>query len=257
MLLGDYGTEVVKSRAAPGGDPARALAGFAVWNRNKQSVVADSYASTGDGGSPRYWRAPTCASTPTRRPVDGLPTPIRSSAPAHAAVHRGWDALGRWGGVARAAGGDRGAVKPPVVVRRRAGAPGVPVAPVRAGVWAAACAVAALVERQRSGLGQTVTVAGIHGALACSPSTFALDPALPPTPTNVGAGGRHPTYRTFRCKDGEWLFMAALTPSSRPTRSRFSASVTCSPTRGSAACRPGSFCPENRGWVRSGWPACS
>ena len=40
MLLGDYGAEVVKVEP-PDGDPARALAGFAVWNRNKQSVVVD------------------------------------------------------------------------------------------------------------------------------------------------------------------------------------------------------------------------
>src|SRR5439155_26549694 len=40
MLLGDYGADVVKVEP-PGGDPARALAGFAVWNRNKQGVVVD------------------------------------------------------------------------------------------------------------------------------------------------------------------------------------------------------------------------
>src|SRR5262249_2004247 len=40
MLLGDYGAEVVKVEP-PGGDPARALAGFAAWNRNKQGVVVD------------------------------------------------------------------------------------------------------------------------------------------------------------------------------------------------------------------------
>src|SRR5919201_4731374 len=40
MLLGDYGAEVVKVEP-PSGDPARALAGFAVWNRNKQSVGVD------------------------------------------------------------------------------------------------------------------------------------------------------------------------------------------------------------------------
>src|SRR5438132_129068 len=40
MLLGDYGAEVVKVEP-PAGDPARALPGFAVWNRNKQSIVVD------------------------------------------------------------------------------------------------------------------------------------------------------------------------------------------------------------------------
>src|SRR5215207_6938707 len=46
MLLGDYGAEVVKVEP-PDGDPARALAGFAVWNRNKQSIVVDQCTEAG------------------------------------------------------------------------------------------------------------------------------------------------------------------------------------------------------------------
>src|SRR5919201_289958 len=46
MLLGDYGAEVVKVEP-PRVDPARALAGFAVWKRNKQSVVVDPCSSRG------------------------------------------------------------------------------------------------------------------------------------------------------------------------------------------------------------------
>src|SRR5213593_2610825 len=40
MLLADFGADVVKVEP-PEGDPARALPGFAVWNRNKRSVVID------------------------------------------------------------------------------------------------------------------------------------------------------------------------------------------------------------------------
>src|SRR2546423_6646219 len=40
MLLADFGAEVVKVEP-PGGDPARAEPGFAVWNRNKRSIVLD------------------------------------------------------------------------------------------------------------------------------------------------------------------------------------------------------------------------
>src|SRR5215211_6144971 len=46
MLLADYGAEVVKVEP-PAGDPARALAGFAVWNRNKQSVALDPCTEAG------------------------------------------------------------------------------------------------------------------------------------------------------------------------------------------------------------------
>src|SRR5262249_15874490 len=45
MLLADYGAEVVKVEP-PGGDPARAGAGFAVWNRGKESVVVDPQTPT-------------------------------------------------------------------------------------------------------------------------------------------------------------------------------------------------------------------
>src|SRR3982074_2581490 len=40
MLLADFGADVVKIEP-PDGDPARALPGFAMWNRNKRSVVLD------------------------------------------------------------------------------------------------------------------------------------------------------------------------------------------------------------------------
>src|SRR5439155_8892856 len=46
MLLGDFGAEVVKVEP-PGGDPARQIPGFAMWNRNKQSVVLDRRSDAG------------------------------------------------------------------------------------------------------------------------------------------------------------------------------------------------------------------
>ncbi|HUP85423.1 MAG TPA: CoA transferase [Acidimicrobiales bacterium] len=83
------------------------------------------------------------------------------------------------------------------------------------GVWATACAVAALVERESSGLGQAVIVGGMHGALVASGAAFNFDPTAPdpaPGPRPGGSGGAVPFYRTYQCGDGEWLFLAALTP---------------------------------------------
>src|SRR3979411_828792 len=40
MLLADFGADVLKIEP-PEGDPARTLPGFAVWNRNKRSIVVD------------------------------------------------------------------------------------------------------------------------------------------------------------------------------------------------------------------------
>ena len=93
-----------------------------------------------------------------------------------------------------------------------------PVLTTIQGVWAAACAVAALIERERSGHGQTVTVSGEHGAMVAAGAglTFTRDAivaqAEQPRSRPGGAGGSVPFYRTYRCADGEWLFFAALTP---------------------------------------------
>jgi crotonobetainyl-CoA:carnitine CoA-transferase CaiB-like acyl-CoA transferase len=46
MLLADQGAEVIKVER-PGGDPARAQAAFATWNRGKRSVVLDLQSSDG------------------------------------------------------------------------------------------------------------------------------------------------------------------------------------------------------------------
>ena len=40
MFMADFGAEVVKVEP-PGGDTARCMAGFAVWNRNKRGIVVD------------------------------------------------------------------------------------------------------------------------------------------------------------------------------------------------------------------------
>src|SRR4051812_33791206 len=48
MLLADFGADVVKVERAAG-DPARALPGFVVWNRNKRGIVADL--SSADGSA--------------------------------------------------------------------------------------------------------------------------------------------------------------------------------------------------------------
>src|SRR5205823_8194442 len=46
MLLADYGADVVKVEP-PSGDPARALPGFAVWNRNKRGIIVDRDSAQG------------------------------------------------------------------------------------------------------------------------------------------------------------------------------------------------------------------
>ncbi|MDP8923948.1 MAG: CoA transferase [Chloroflexota bacterium] len=249
MLLGDYGAEVVKVEP-PAGDPARALAGFAVWNRNKLSVVVDPHSQRGRRRLAELLAGADVCIYGDRSPVEAAsPNPglVRLRMPPYLPDGAPW------------AGGAESAALLSAVAglsSRQSSFDGGPVDLVYPfplyiqGVWAAACAVAALVERRRSGAGQTATVAGIHGVLACSPGLFVIDPARPPPPTDVGPGGRNPTYTTYRCKDGAWLFLAALTPKFQANAFRVlgvgdllaDSRIDGVPNR--------LIRPENRGWVR-------
>jgi crotonobetainyl-CoA:carnitine CoA-transferase CaiB-like acyl-CoA transferase len=80
------------------------------------------------------------------------------------------------------------------------------------GLWGAAAALAALTEREHSGVGQRVEADGVHGALLTGTAIMAIDPSEPPKDTNVGASGPSPIYSKYRCADGRWLFFAALMP---------------------------------------------
>ena len=121
------------------------------------------------------------------------------------------------------------------------------------GIWAAACGVAALVERASSGLGQRVVVGGVHGALVASAAAFNFDAAaeVPATRRSPrGSGGSVPFYRTYRCRDGEWLFLAALTP--RFTSMAFEAlglTGLMTDERLGGRGRAAMLTPEHAGWV--------
>jgi crotonobetainyl-CoA:carnitine CoA-transferase CaiB-like acyl-CoA transferase len=250
MLLGDYGAEVVKVEP-PEGDPARAQPGFAVWNRNKQSVVVDARSeSDRQRLSDMLAGADVCVYSDAAQ-IDSLADAnrglVRLFLPPYLPDGAPWAGGAESHELLAAIGG---------ASSRQSSFEGGPVhlvypfALYEQGIWAAACAVAALIERQRSDLGQTVTVAGIHGVLACSPGSMVIDPSQPPLPTNVGAGGRNPTYSTYQCKDGEWLFVAALTPKFQINLFKIldvdnlleDPRIDGVPNR--------MFLSENRGWVR-------
>jgi crotonobetainyl-CoA:carnitine CoA-transferase CaiB-like acyl-CoA transferase len=251
MLLADYGAEVVKVEP-PAGDPARALPGFAVWNRNKQSVVVDARSSHGRQRLAELLEGADLCIYADAAQIDDAsaaanPGLIRLFMPPYTPDGTPWAGGAESHELLAAIGG---------LSSRQSSFDGGPIhlvypfALYEQGVWAAACAVAALVERQRSGAGQTVTVAGIHGVLACSPGSFALDPTQPPLPTNIGAGGRHPCYTTFKCKDGKWLFMAALTPKFQANAFKVLGvgNLFADPRIDGVSSRL--VLPENRGWVK-------
>lgn len=217
MLLADFGADVVKVER-PGGDPGRSRPGFAMWNRNKRGVVIDLDHEAGrqrlrellDGSD-------VCIARGTEadlRAAGADPTGATTRNPAllYLAMPPYLDSV-PWAG-----GRESNALLSASmgVALRQSSFEGGPVYLVlpqllyNQAIWAAACAVAALVERQRSGLGQTVTVGGAHGTLIAMALT--VDPAQPQQPAAVGPGGPHPAYTRYRCGDGEWLFLAALTP---------------------------------------------
>ena len=250
MLLGDYGAEVVKVEP-PGGDPARALAGFAVWNRNKQGVVIDLRSDRGRRRlADLLAGADVCIYADPASVDDAAienPGLVRLSMPPYTPDGTPWAGGAESHELLAALAG---------LSSRQSSFEGGPVhlvypfALYEQGVWGAACAAAALVERQRSGVGQTVTVAGVHGVLACMPGQFTIDPTQPLPTTDVGPGGRNPTYTTYRCQDGEWLFLGALTPKFQANAFRVLGvgDLHADPRIGGVPSRL--LLPENRGWVR-------
>jgi len=221
MLLGDFGADVVKIEP-PAGSPDRDAPGFSVWNRGKLSVLADP--ATADGGrrlSAWMAGADVCVVSAPIEAVRGTtlgPDEVRAANPRLIYLHTPpYTDSAPWAG-----GAESDALLAAItgVALRQSSFDGGPVDSIYPhlvtvqGIWAAAAAVAALVERERSGLGQSVTVAGVHGMMVAAGAGLSLDPSAPalPRPRPGGPGGSVPFYRTYRCQDGEWLFLAALTP---------------------------------------------
>lgn len=79
------------------------------------------------------------------------------------------------------------------------------------GIWAAIVAVALLTGRQRGlALAPLAVAGGAHGAQLVSPGIFAAGRDEPHVHRPGGPGGALPNYRTYRCGDGQWLFLAAF-----------------------------------------------
>jgi crotonobetainyl-CoA:carnitine CoA-transferase CaiB-like acyl-CoA transferase len=216
MFLADFGAEVIKVEP-PAGDPARPEPGFAAWNRGKKSVVVDP----ADAGR-RRWLAELIAgadvcivSAPSTLTDYGLdrfrllrdaPRLVLVQAPAYAGAAPWYGGSESHGLLAAVLG----------LAWRQSSYDGGPVESVARfllqvhGVWAAVCTVAALVERERSGFGQLVSVSGANGAMEANIGSFTIDLTRPDPPTGIGPGGRHPTYSRFEAKDGKWLASGAL-----------------------------------------------
>jgi crotonobetainyl-CoA:carnitine CoA-transferase CaiB-like acyl-CoA transferase len=206
MFLADFGADVVKIEPEAG-DPMRSNPGFAVWNRNKRSIIdapdkRSRLEAAADISVTDTAKAPT--PHPDNPALIQLHLPPYTDRVPWVSGRESDQLLAAITGVslrqASFEGGPVDSIYPHLVTVQ--------------GIWAAATAVAALVERQHSGLGQLVTVGGIHGVMVASAGAFTFDTSAPAAnPRRPGGpGGSVPFYRTYRCGDGKWLFLAALTP---------------------------------------------
>ena len=92
-------------------------------------------------------------------------------------------------------------------------APVVPTLGYLQGAMGAAAAVAGLVGRQRDGSGRSVIVSGLHAAVAALATLMVrgidVDKVISPGRSLRGA----PFFRLYQGSDGEWFYVAALSPS--------------------------------------------
>ncbi len=219
MYLGDFGAEVLKVEA-PAGDATRSDPGFAVWNRNKSSIVLDLDAVDDRMRLQELIRgAHLCVFTASLARLEHFGIdPVSVAALNAACVYLHMPAFARrgpssnlpesaelmsaWAGVSSSQYSFGSGPVDPVI----------PHVTYGQAIWAAAAAVAALDERQRTGFGQSLTIGGLHGWLMTMTGSVTRRPGAPDLHAPGGPGGPVPFYRLYECADGEWLFLAALTP---------------------------------------------
>lgn len=182
MMLADFGASVIKVEP-PGGDLDRSQPGWATWQRGKHSVVIDQRSAPdmsvlGDllAGPDICVTSDVAEQAVNQAALDSLARQARNPrlvmlcmppylGSARAAV---WAGSSESNELLSAATG---------ISMRQSSFDDGPVDPVyphllyEQGVWAAGCTLAALVERERSGRGQAVTVSGFHGALVAGCAT--------------------------------------------------------------------------------------
>lgn len=216
MFMADFGAEVIKIEP-PGGDVGREQPGFSMWNRGKKSVVVDPA-----GAGQCRWLGDLIAGCDICIVRDEA-TLARFGLSSETLMQRNarlllvkmppYNSTTPWigghesHGLLAAAGG---------VAWRQSSTDGGPIDSVFPhllyvqGLWATVCTVSALIEREKSGFGQTVTVTGINAVMEAAVGAFTVNPDNPDPSTAVGTGGRHPTYTRYATRDGQWISCGAL-----------------------------------------------
>lgn len=90
----------------------------------------------------------------------------------------------------------------------------VPIITYEQGALGACAIAAALVERSTRGTARACTVSGLHAVNAMNTSIRIDFPGIfRPFGADKSGTGASPQFRMYRCRDGVWLFVCALTPS--------------------------------------------
>jgi len=216
MFFADFGADVFSvEHGADGSGNDRP--GFAVWNRGKTRVAIDRGDPAQAG---RLTELLLGADICVVRHLDELETyGIDASRLMHANPRLVLLVLPPYARSTPWAGGDESHALLSAaggVAWRQSSTDGGPIdlrAPVLLymhGLWATACVVAALVERESSGYGQMVRVCGLHSVLLTAAGVTSVNPDTPDVSTAVGVGGRHPTYTRYLSADGRWIACGAL-----------------------------------------------
>ncbi|HVV30498.1 MAG TPA: CoA transferase [Mycobacteriales bacterium] len=216
MFLGDFGADVlrIQPHAPDPGDPA-----YLFGNRNKHVAVLDERRRGDRDELQRLLAAADVAvfdAAAATLAGQGLDASTLSAA-APGLVHvtmPGYGETGAWSQLPA----------DPLLLAALAGVsdyhkateerPVTPVVPVLAyahGGLAATAAAAALFDRLETGVGRPVVVTGLH-AVAAMQSVVMVD-AVGVRRLFSGAKGQadsSPNYTTYRCADGEWLYLGAL-----------------------------------------------
>jgi alpha-methylacyl-CoA racemase len=222
MLLADLGADVVRiDRPGAASDPSM-LAHIGVW-RGRRSLVLDLKSADGAGVLDRLLDGADVlveAFRPGTMERLGLGPDVVGAAHPRLVYARmtGW---GQDGPLASTAGHDLNYAALSGALHT-VGGPGAPPPPVAnyladlggGGMLLAVGVLAALIERERSGLGQVLDVAMVDGA--ASLTTFvqglaALGAWSDQRGTNLLDGGA-PFYSTYTCADGRFVAVGAIEP---------------------------------------------
>jgi crotonobetainyl-CoA:carnitine CoA-transferase CaiB-like acyl-CoA transferase len=214
MFLGDFEAEVVKVEP-PGGDRAKDHPGYQAFNRNKQILTLDLETAAGLAAARELIAGADVAlfsDQPGRLEALGLDAATLTA--AHPTLIHAWmppyGTRGFWSGIPP----HHSLLSAMSGVAFRQGCYSdqpvhliLPLLWYGQGVLGASAIGAALLERSRSGLGQAVTVSGLHGVSEVSGPVRLL--AAPPLPRGQPLGAT-PSYRLYECGDGQWFFLGTL-----------------------------------------------